>query len=76
MLYILLFTSNTTNQIRHILYHVGIIMGFWSSIFKPLDDEFCDGCGEPYPFSHLEYVLLWDGYFCKRCSIMEGDEDV
>lgn len=34
----------------------------------------CDGCGEPYPITHMTYILLWDGHFCERCSVMEGDE--
>jgi hypothetical protein len=28
----------------------------------------CDGCGEPFPKSHLVYVEMWDGHFCNSCQ--------
>jgi hypothetical protein len=32
---------------------------------KPM--KYCDGCGEDFPRTHLEYVSMWDGYFCNSC---------
>jgi hypothetical protein len=29
---------------------------------------YCDGCGEDFPNTHLNYDNQFDGYFCKRCS--------
>lgn len=28
----------------------------------------CDGCGQDYPNSHLDYIEVYDGYFCNRCA--------
>jgi hypothetical protein len=32
---------------------------------------FCDGCGMEYRILDLEYITLWNGYFCSRCNEME-----
>jgi hypothetical protein len=34
----------------------------------------CDGCGEPYPITHMNFVDMWDGHFCERCAVTELDE--
>lgn len=41
----------------------------WDTTEKP-----CDGCGEPYPITHMNFVDLWDGHFCDRCCASELDE--
>lgn len=46
---------------------------------KQLHDELmnmeipCDGCGQPYPRSHLEYIVTPDfsGFFCSRCGDLD-----
>jgi hypothetical protein len=43
---------------------------------KVLTDKvmyYCDGCGEDYPRTHLNYVGVWDGYFCDRCNQPEEE---
>jgi hypothetical protein len=44
---------------------------------KALNDEFesmvCDGCGIEHKTIYLDYVSMWDGYFCLKCiEIEEG----
>lgn len=39
------------------------------------DMKHCDGCGEDYPSSHLQYIELYNGLFCSRCGDLEGDDE-
>jgi hypothetical protein len=44
---------------------------------KAIQQEFelypCDGCGIEQKMLYLEYVSMWDGYFCQKCvEIEEG----
>ena len=44
---------------------------------KAIQQEFevipCDGCGIEHKAIYLDYVSMWDGYFCLKCiEIEEG----
>lgn len=41
----------------------------WDKTERP-----CDGCGEPYPITHMTYSFMYDGHFCDRCNVYEEEE--
>ena len=42
---------------------------------KQIQEEFetsiCDGCGIEHKTIYLDYVSMWDGYFCLKCIEVE-----
>lgn len=39
---------------------------------KEIETIICDGCGLEYRSNYLEYISMWNGYFCERCCETEA----